>query len=145
MAGTLPGQIKLSLTGIAAAVAAFVEPVLPAAFLCAVMVIIDLITALTLSRRLRRAGKAQGKISSRRLGMAIVTIVKIWCGLLVAQGIRIVMPEGLGWGDPVHSLTGAVCFWQLMSILENESTCSNARWARAARRFLADKTGRHIN
>ena len=41
-------------------------------------------------------------------------------------------------------VAGAVCFWQLLSILENESTCSDARWARVARRFLIDKARRHL-
>lgn len=54
------------------------------------------------------------------------------------------MPDALAGANPVQSLTGAVFFWQLMSILENESTCSDARWARIARRYLADKSKRHI-
>ena len=39
---------------------------------------------------------------------------------------------------------GAVCFWQAVSVLENESSCSNASWARIARRFLIDKAARHL-
>ena len=32
-----------------------------------------------------------------------------------------------------------------MSVLENESTCSDAKWAAKARKYLADKTDRYLN
>ena len=47
--------------------------------------------------------------------------------------------------DAVRIIAGAICFWQLLSILENESTCSTARWALLARKFLVDKAKRHLS
>jgi hypothetical protein len=42
-------------------------------------------------------------------------------------------------------VAGAVCFWQVWSMLENESSCNNARWAKIAQRILVDKTERHFD
>lgn len=50
-----------------------------------------------------------------------------------------IMSEGL-----TRISAALVCFWQTLSILENEATASDARWARIARRILVDKTGRHL-
>ena len=40
---------------------------------------------------------------------------------------------------------GAVCFWQLWSMLENESSCSDERWAKVLQKVLVDKTERHFD
>jgi hypothetical protein len=40
---------------------------------------------------------------------------------------------------------GAICFWQLWSILENESSCNDAKWAKVLQKILVDKTSRHFD
>ena len=42
-------------------------------------------------------------------------------------------------------VAGAVCFWQFWSMLENESSCNDAKWAKIAQRILVDKTARHFD
>ena len=37
------------------------------------------------------------------------------------------------------------CSVQFVSILENESTCNGAAWARVTQKIVADKTERHFN
>ena len=37
------------------------------------------------------------------------------------------------------------CSVQFVSILENESTCNGAAWARVVQKIVADKTERHFN
>ena len=37
------------------------------------------------------------------------------------------------------------CLVQLLSVLENESSCNNAWWARAVQKFLMDKSKRHFD
>ena len=37
------------------------------------------------------------------------------------------------------------CSVQFVSILENESTCNGAAWARVMQKIVADKTERHFN
>lgn len=134
--------VKAGVCAAAGAVGAFCRPLLPVAALCTVMTVIDFVSAAALGRRLRRKGLADGRLSSRRFGRTVATLVKIYLALLVAAGVRAVITLDSAF-DPVRFVGFAVCFWQLMSILENESTCSDARWAKTARRFLADKTRRH--
>ena len=37
------------------------------------------------------------------------------------------------------------CLVQFVSILENESTCNGATWAKVLQKIVADKTDRHFN
>lgn len=137
---------KVFLAGTFALFSGFFAPVLPYAALCSAMVSLDFISAYSLGRRLRRKKQIPeaGRLSSRRFGKTIVCLVKIYIALCVAAAVQSLIVDGSGFGfDTVRFVAAAVCFWQLMSILENESTCSDARWAKIARRYLADKTHRH--
>lgn len=125
-----------------------VRPALPAAGLCTVMVLIDVFTAWTLSRRVRKkygtvaAMADAGKLQSRRLGRVLVTLGKIYVFLFTASFADYVLCPG----NP-HLLqfsTGAVVFWQAVSILENESSCTSARWPSWVRKLLMDKAARHL-
>lgn len=126
-----------------------IEPTLPYAALCTAMVAADMVTAYTLSRRVarqygtraRQAGA--GCLQSRRIGRALVTLGKVYALLTVASAADIVL-FAPGQGSTLRFAAGAVCFWQAISVLENEATCSGARWARVARRFLIDKARRHL-
>jgi len=122
------------------------------------MVLVDYFTARQLGRRLsRRSGArvdsrksgAPARFSSVRFRSVISTLVRIYAALLLSAAIQSVVVEGMAFVPTgfncVKFVTGVVCFWQLMSILENESTCSDARWARTARRYLADKARRHFD
>ena len=42
-------------------------------------------------------------------------------------------------------LAAVYCAVQFVSILENESTCNGAAWARVMQKIVADKTERHFN
>ena len=64
--------------------------------------------------------------------------------ILLAYLVENVVFEGMNMRLP-NIAAGAVCFWQLCSILENEASCNNSKWARIARRILIDKTARHFD
>lgn len=141
-------DMKVCAGAVCGVVAGFVAPLVPYAGICTVMVLVDVYTAWQLGRRLRRKGVAavSGRFSSRRFGRAVGTLVRCYGALVVAALLQRYVVDGMVAGfDAVRGLTGVICFWQLMSILENESTCSDARWARVARRYLADKVKRHFS
>ncbi len=136
---------KTALSALAGLATGLFEPVLAPAVLCTVMVSLDFVTALSLGRRLRRAGrKVDSRLSSRRFGRFVSTLVRVYGALAVAAMAQRWVIAGAGGFDAVRVTAGAICFWQLLSILENESTCSDARWARIARRYLVDKARRHL-
>ncbi len=137
---------KTIISSVLGLVSGFFAPILPYAALCSAMVMLDWLSAVALGRRLKKKRQIPeaGKLSSRRFGKLIVSLIKIYTGLIVASCVQTLIIEGLPGGfDAVRFVTAVVCFWQLLSILENESTCSDARWAAIARRYLADKTRRH--
>lgn len=123
----------------------FYGPLLPYAGLCTAMVVLDFITAVQLGRRLRRRdgpSSHAGKLSSKRFGRTVGTLVKTYVALGIASATQMLLVRSDTF-DAVRFTAAAICFWQLISVLENESTCSDARWARIARRYLADKARRH--
>ena len=137
---------KPLVTALATALAAVVRPALPAVALCTAMIAIDTFTAWRLSCRVRRkhpeAPGQPGRIHSRRLGRALVSLGKVYVLLLVSAAIDVVLTPAT---SVLQLSAGAVTAWQAVSILENESSCTEARWPYWLKRYLADKVGRHLH
>lgn len=137
---------KPLVTALATALAAVVRPALPAVALCTAMIAIDTFTAWRLSCRVRRkhpeAPGQPGRIHSRRLGRALVSLGKVYVLLLVSAAIDVVLTPAT---SVLQLSAGAVTAWQAVSILENESSCTDARWPAWLKRYLADKVDRHLH
>lgn len=145
-----PTQIKVLLMAVLTPVLAFIVPTLGCAALCAVMVLLDCLTAWRLARRVARSSEAPkntGKFSSRKFSRSIACLAKIFVALLVAHGVDTAIlddaPMLLGLGA-LQLMAAAICLWQLLSILENEASCSDNRWAGPLRKWLVDKAARHL-
>lgn len=139
--------LKSSVTAAGAAVAAFTAPVLPYGAICTAMITADLISARMLARRLRRRPAtpvSATKFSSRRLGDTVMTLIRSYALLLLSHGIDLVIICSTQPFSMLRFSAGLICFWQLWSILENESSANDAPWARIAQRILIDKTERHL-
>jgi len=121
-------------------------PALPYGAACTAMVLADVYTARRLARRLGRrqpSARCKLKFSSARFGRVIGTLMRIYATLALAAIVEQVVV-----GEWIHlqKLTAAtICFWQAVSILENEATANPHPWARTAGRYLIDKTARHID
>lgn len=142
-------KMKSLSTVSAASVMAFIGPVLPYGAICTAMIVADLLSARMLARRVRRhaAGVATPdalKFSSRRLASTVVTLVKTYALLLLAHGVDTVIIAGDVPLSLLRFCAALICFWQMWSILENESSANNSTWARIAQRILIDKTSRHL-
>lgn len=129
------------------ALLSLVDVTMPFALICTAMVVADCASAWALSRRVRRVhprASSAGKLSSRRLGRVVVTLGRIYALLLLAAAVDCWIVA-----DGTHAVmrfcAGAVVVWQTLSILENEASCSDARWAVHARRYLVDKVKRHLD
>ena len=133
----------------AASVMAFVGPVVPYGVICTAMIIADLISARMLAHRVRRRSSCgvkpkSLKFSSRRFGATVVTLVKTYALLLLAHGVDTVIIAGDAQLSLLRFCAALICFWQLWSILENESSANDSTWARITQRILIDKTERHL-
>lgn len=131
------------------AIVAMLEPTFPYLLICTLMIIADCYTAWSLSRRARKAHPDKvsddgRKFKSHNFGKVIMTLLKAYAlivmAFLIQQHITDAWPI-----DLTKVAAGAICFWQLWSILENESSCNGSKWARLLQKILVDKTARHFD
>lgn len=125
---------------------AFLRPTFPFILVCTIAILCDCYTAWSLSRRVKKKhpGANDGKFKSRYAGKVFITLIKVYVLTVLAFLIETYIFEGM----PVklaNIVAGAVCFWQIWSMLENESSCNDAKWAKIAQRILVDKTERHFD
>lgn len=137
---------KPAATALAAMGSAVIETATPMIVLTGAFVIADTVTAYRLQRRLAAAGKLErGAVgfSSARFGKVFVTMTKIIILLLLTSmaDYLILGPLGI---PALKIVAGAVCFWQAISLLENEAAENDAPWAVHARKFLIDKARRYV-
>ncbi len=131
------------------AVVAMLEPTLPYLIICTIMIFADCFTAWSLGKRARKAhpdkvsddGK---KFKSNHFGKVIMTLFKAWALIIMAFLMQQHITNGLPI-DLTKVAAGAICFWQLWSILENESSCNGSKWAKLLQKILVDKTSRHFD
>lgn len=140
--------LRWVFTGIGAIVA-ILEPTFDYMLVCTIMVFADCYTAWDLSKRARKMypdkvsmdGK---KFKSHNFGKVIVTLLKAYMLIFMAFLIQCHITNE--WPiDLTKVAAGAICFWQFWSILENESSCNGARWAKVLQKILVDKTSRHFD
>ena len=131
------------------AIIAILEPSLPYLIICTLMIFADCYTAWQLSKRARKAhpervSKDGKKFKSQHFGKVIVTILKAWALIIMAFLMQTYITDDLP-VDLTKVAAGAICFWQLLSVLENESSCNGAKWAKLLQNILVDKTERHFD
>jgi hypothetical protein len=134
---------------VAGAIVAILKPTIPYILICTLMIFADCYTAWSLSRRAHKeypdkVSEDGKKFNSKHFGAVIVTVLKAWVMIILAYLIQRYITNGLP-VDMTKVAAGAICFWQLWSILENESSCNGARWAKLLQRILVDKTSRHFD
>lgn len=137
------GRLLFTLWG---GIVAVMEPRIPIVLTCFVAVFMDCYTAWSLSRRVRKRypGRADGKFRSDHFGRVIVTLIKVAALIFLFGHMEVHIFTDVN--VPLTKIAaGAVCFWQIWSMLENESSCNDAKWARLAQKIMVDKTERHFD
>ena len=138
--------IKPTVVALLGLGSAILEITAPMFILTGAFVFADAFTAWRLQKRLELAGKlkeGKARFSSARFARVFVTLSKI-LGVLILTAMAdhlILAPLGI---PAVKIVAGAICFWQAVSLLENEAAQNNAPWAVHARRFLIDKATRYL-
>lgn len=137
---------KPTVAALLAMGSAMLESVTPMFILTGGFVFADTVTAYRLQRRLARAGKLdpeKAKFSSARFGRVFITLGRIFALLMLTAmaDYLVLAPLGI---PAMKIVAGAVCFWQAISLLENEASQNDAPWASHARHFLVDKAKRYL-
>lgn len=125
-----------------------VAPALPVFYICVACILIDCFTAWSLSRRVKKrfgTEKSDGKFKSEYAGKVILTIIKAFVAIILAFFIQRYIIGSTEYINLTKVTAGAIVGWQVWSILENESSCNNAKWAILAQKIMVDKTERHFN
>ena len=134
------------IMGVMGACVAMIRPTFPFIVVCTLAVLADCYTAWSLSRRVKKRfpGANDGKFKSNYAGRVFITLIKVYSLTILVHLIdAMVFPE-IAFHLP-QVVAGAVCFWQIWSMLENESSCNDAKWAKIAQRIMVDKTERHFD
>lgn len=124
-------------------------PTLPYVLLCTVAVFADFVSAYRLDRRVKKkypnkAGKDAGKFKSHHFTSVLVTLALTYALLIFSYFLHVYVTDGMPFNALKMSALGII-FWQAWSILENESSCNGARWAKMLQHIMVDKTARHFD
>jgi uncharacterized membrane protein HdeD (DUF308 family) len=131
------------LTG--AIIACFVQTI-PFALICLFAIFVDCVSAFRLTLRVKSKfpGKCTGKFksdSAKKMFGTLFMIYAVICLLhTVDKYIFTFMDMYLA-----NIVAGAFCMVQVISILENESSCNDNKWAKTLQKILIDKTARHLD
>lgn len=128
------------------ALASFLEPTFPFILVCTLAVFMDCYTAWDLSRRIKKKypGANDGKFRSDLFGRTFNKLLKIYALIVLAFLIEEYILEGAN-VRLANIVAGASCFAEIWSMLENESSSNNSKWARIIQKIMVDKTERYFN
>lgn len=128
---------------------AVMEPTISFAAICLFAILIDGITAWRLGCRVRKyhpdkVHHDEGKVRSSYARRMFFTLFIIYSCTVLGWLIDTKM---LPFADLylANFISGGFCLVQLLSVLENESSCNDARWARVLQRVLVNKAARHFD
>lgn len=125
----------------------YIEPTVPFILICAFAVLIDCITAWRLNRRIRKAYTKQiadGKLKSSHMSKMISDLAIVFLCIVLAEKVDTILLAHWGGVHLANYAAAVFCLTQIVSILENESSCNGSSWAIIAQKILADKTARHL-
>ena len=129
------------------AVFAWLEPTIPFGLICIFAVVIDCWTAYRLGCRVKRfypESSADGKFKSRHALKMLDTLCVVYMCITLMYAVEQHIVTFANWYLP-NITAGVFCLVEVVSILENESSCNGSAWAVVAQKILADKTERHLN
>ena len=130
------------------AVWGLLEPTVPFAGICLFAILVDCFTAYRLGKRVKaknhKATTDKGKFSSKYARRMFYTICVVYACTVLGWLIDTYMYP-FAELYLANFISGGFCFVQLLSILENESSCNEAGWAKVLQKVLVNKAARHLD
>ena len=126
----------------------YLEPTIPFIIIVVIAMLLDIYSAYRLNCRVRKryGDKAKdGKLKSNDAAKIIPDTGIVVGVIFLAHIVEIIcLPQFAPLYLPNY-VCAVFCSVQLLSVLENTSTCNNAPWARLAQKFIANKIARHLD
>ena len=134
------------LFAVGGAILAWLEPMQEIMYVVFASLVVDTATAYLLNRRVAHKfkGMSHGKIQSKRLLGLLKTLISVLTVILLSYAIDLYCFPMLDL-HLAYMIAFAFCMIQLVSVLENMSSCNNAKWAKLLQKILIDKTARHLD
>lgn len=122
------------------------EPIMAFLALCMLALFGDVYTAYRLNRRAAKLHpeKSNGKFTSKKFEKVLTTFCKLLFMLYLASGMDALVIQGDHF-FAVRIVTLIFCVGQVWSILENESSSKDGKWAKVLQKVMIDKTTRHFD
>ena len=86
-----------------------------------------------------------GRLRSKKMWKMVQDFTVLILGIFLATAIDNGILGHMGELHLANYLAALYCAVQFVSILENESTCNGAEWAKVLQKIVADKTERHYH
>lgn len=137
------GQYAASLT--LGTITAF-ERTIPYFSLCFLVIVLDVLSAWELSRRLHKIDplKYDGKFKSDYKNRMLRTMIYLFVALLAASLVDVLLLPSFD-EQAAKTVLWSFIFYTAISIVENITTANPHKGAKFLQRFLADKSKRHLN
>ena len=131
---------------IGGAVIAWLEPMQDVMYVVFASLVVDTATAYLLNRRVatKFRGMSHGKIQSKRLLNLFKTLIAVLTVIMLSYSIDTYCFPMVNL-HLANMIAFAFCMIQLVSVLENISSCNDAKWAKLLQKILIDKTSRHLD
>ena len=130
------------------AVWGLLQPTIPFAGICLFAILIDCFTAYRLGKRAKKqtpkATTDDAKFKSEYARRMFYTLCIIYACTVLGWLIDTYMYPFMDLYI-ANLISGGFCLVQLLSILENESSCNDARWAKVLQKVLVNKAARHLD
>ncbi len=129
------------------AVWGLLEPTIPFAGICLFAILMDCFTAYRLGRRVKKQkpnlAADEAKFRSSYARRMFYTLCIIYACTVLGWLIDTYMYPFVDLYI-ANFISGGFCLVQLLSILENESSCNDAHWAKVLQKVLVNKAARHL-
>lgn len=141
---TTPPIIKASIE-IGTVLIASLNPSLPFLWICIGFIAWDNWTAYQLARRVKQSGRSTGKFRSRKAEKTFDTFVNALFAVVLSTYVNNNLTNPFGNLYLPNIATAWFCGVQLVSVIENQSSSNDKRWAIWVQKVFADKSPRHYD
>lgn len=124
-----------------------IEPVVPMIGVCIFAMVADTISAWRLNRRcrVRYPQYTDGKLHSSKVYILFHDFLILFATIVLAHLIDTIVLANIDSLYLPNWIAAIYCCYQIISIIENESSCSDSSWAKLAQKVVANKIARHLD